>query len=74
MSIEKQIWDAACILRSHVSATEYRKVLTELIYLRQNCSIEKWTSIQDSYKEGKLKLCINEELVKLLSEDRKSVV
>ena len=26
IGFEKQIWDAACVLWGHISATEYRKV------------------------------------------------
>lgn len=31
---EKQIWDAACVLWGHIPATEYRKVIVGLIFLR----------------------------------------
>lgn len=34
MEFEKQIWEAACVLWGHISATEYRKVIIGLIFLR----------------------------------------
>ncbi len=34
IGFEKQLWDAACVLRGHISATEYRQVIIGLIFLR----------------------------------------
>lgn len=34
IGFEKQLWDAADVLRGHISATEYRKVIIGLIFLR----------------------------------------
>ena len=34
IGFEKQIWDAASVLWGHIPATEYRKVIIGLIFLR----------------------------------------
>src|SRR5574344_3105201 len=34
IGVEKQIWDAACVLWGHIPAAEYRKVIVGLIFLR----------------------------------------
>lgn len=34
IGFEKQIWNAACVLWGHIPATEYRKVIIGLIFLR----------------------------------------
>ena len=34
IGFEKQIWDAACVLWGHIPASEYRKVIVGLIFLR----------------------------------------
>lgn len=34
IGFEKEIWDAACVLWGHIPATEYRKVIVGLIFLR----------------------------------------
>ncbi|MDO4493377.1 MAG: class I SAM-dependent DNA methyltransferase [Clostridia bacterium] len=34
IGFEKELWDAACILRGHISASEYRQVIVGLIFLR----------------------------------------
>ena len=34
IGFEKQIWDAACVLWGHIPATEYRKIIVGLIFLR----------------------------------------
>ena len=34
LGFEKQIWDAACVLWGHIPASEYRKVIVGLIFLR----------------------------------------
>lgn len=34
IGFEQQIWDAACVLWGHIPATEYRKVIIGLIFLR----------------------------------------
>ncbi len=42
IGFEKQIWDAACELWGHIPATEYRKVIIGLIFLRYiSSSFEK---------------------------------
>lgn len=42
IGFEKQIWDAACVLWGHIPATEYRKVIIGLIFLRYiSSSFEK---------------------------------
>jgi type I restriction enzyme M protein len=34
IGLEKQIWDAACVLWGHIPAADYRKVIVGLIFLR----------------------------------------
>lgn len=34
IGFEKQLWDAACVLYGHISASEYRKIIVGLIFLR----------------------------------------
>ena len=34
IGFEKQIWDAACVLWGHISASEYRNVIIGLIFLK----------------------------------------
>ena len=34
LGFEKQIWDAACALWGHISASEYRNVIIGLIFLK----------------------------------------
>ena len=34
IGFEKELWDAACVLWGHIPATEYRKVIVGLIFLR----------------------------------------
>ena len=34
LGFEEQIWKAACVLWGHIPATEYRKVIIGLIFLR----------------------------------------
>ena len=46
IGFEKQIWDAACVLWGHIPATEYRKVIIGLIFLRYISS-----SFERRYKE-----------------------
>ena len=42
IGFEKQIWDAACVLWGHIPATEYRKVIIGLIFLKYiSTSFEK---------------------------------
>lgn len=33
-SFEKKIWDAACVLRGNMDASEYKSVVLELIFLK----------------------------------------
>lgn len=39
IGFEKQIWEAACKLWGHISATDYRKVIVGLIFLRYISSV-----------------------------------
>ncbi|MBR5087824.1 MAG: N-6 DNA methylase [Ruminiclostridium sp.] len=32
--LEKKIWDAACIMRGHISASDYRKVIIGILFLK----------------------------------------
>ena len=51
MEFEKQIWEAACVLWGHISATEYRKVIIGLIFLRYiSCVFE--SRYQELVAEG----------------------
>ena len=34
ISFEKQIWDAACVLRGNIDASEYKSVVLGLIFLK----------------------------------------
>lgn len=34
IGFEKQLWDAACVLWGHIPASDYRKVIIGLIFLR----------------------------------------
>ena len=34
ISFEKKIWDAACILRGNIDASEYKRVVLGLIFLK----------------------------------------
>lgn len=34
IGFEKELWDAACVLWGHIPATDYRKVIIGLIFLR----------------------------------------
>ena len=34
IGFEKQIWDAACILRGNMDASEYKQVILGLIFLK----------------------------------------
>ena len=34
IGFEKQIWDAACVLRGNVDASEYKHVILGLIFLK----------------------------------------
>ena len=38
---EKQIWNAACVLRDNLDASEYKSVVLGLIFLEQFSKIEK---------------------------------
>ncbi len=51
LGFEKQIWDAACVLWGHIPASEYRKVIIGLIFLRYiSTSFEK--RYDELLKEG----------------------
>ena len=34
IGFEKQIWDAACVLRGNIDASEYKRVVLGLIFLK----------------------------------------
>ena len=34
IGFEKQIWDAACVLRGNIDASEYKSVVLGLIFLK----------------------------------------
>ena len=34
IGFEKQIWDAACVLRGNLDASEYKSVVLDLIFLK----------------------------------------
>jgi type I restriction enzyme M protein len=40
VGFEKEIWDAACILRGNMDASEYKQVVLELIFLKY------WTCVK----------------------------
>ncbi|WP_231501419.1 class I SAM-dependent DNA methyltransferase [Oceanivirga salmonicida] len=46
IGFEKEIWEAACVLWGHIPATEYRKVIIGLIFLRYISS-----AFENKYKE-----------------------
>ena len=33
-NLEKKIWDAACIMRGHISASDYRKIIIGILFLK----------------------------------------
>ena len=41
IGFEKQIWDAACVLRGNMDASEYKNVVLGLIFLKYIGSITK---------------------------------
>ena len=47
IGFEKQIWDAACVLRGNMDASEYKNVILGLIFLKY---------ISDSFEEKYLEL------------------
>ncbi len=51
IGFEKEIWDAACVLWGHIPATEYRKVIVGLIFLRYISAAFK-TRYDELVKEG----------------------
>lgn len=51
IGFEKQIWNAACVLWGHIPASDYRKVIIGLIFLRYiSCSFQK--RYNELLKEG----------------------
>ncbi|XCS49085.1 type I restriction-modification system subunit M N-terminal domain-containing protein [Sneathia vaginalis] len=46
--ILKKIWNVACVLLGHIPATEYRKVIVELIFLRyiSSAKVENFIHLQ----------------------------
>ena len=53
IGFEKQIWDAACVLRGHIPAADYRKVIVGLIFLRYiSCAFEKKYNMLVAEGEG----------------------
>ena len=73
IGFEKQIWDAACVLRGNMDASEYKTVVLGLIFLKY---------ISDRFEEKYQKLVeegegFEEDVDEYTSEgilDRKSVV
>ena len=51
IGFEKQIWDAACVLRGNIDASEYKSVVLGLIFLKyiSDCFDEKYSEL---VKEG----------------------
>ena len=47
IGFEQQIWEAACVLWGHIPATEYRKVIIGLIFLRyiSNAFVKKYNQL-----------------------------
>jgi type I restriction enzyme M protein len=48
IGFEKQIWDAACVLRGNIDASEYKQVVLGLIFLKY---------ISDKFEERYQELC-----------------
>ena len=40
IGFEKQIWDAACILRGNIDASEYKQVVLGLIFIRRGLKLK----------------------------------
>lgn len=59
MNIEKQIWDAACRMRGHISATDYRKIITELVFVKQVATDEQWKKIERYTHTDRLTVIVN---------------
>ena len=55
IGFEKQIWDATCVLWSHIPAAEYRKMIIGLIFLRYISSAFEKNITSSSQKEKALK-------------------
>jgi type I restriction enzyme M protein len=51
---EKQIWDAACVLRGNMDASEYKHVVLGLIFLKyiSDRFEEKYQELVDEGDEG----------------------
>ena len=47
IGFEKQIWDAACVLRGNMDASEYKHVVLGLIFLKyiSDCFEEKYKKL-----------------------------
>lgn len=47
IGFEKQIWDAACVLRGNLDASEYKSVVLGLIFLKyiSDCFEEKYQQL-----------------------------
>ena len=40
IGFEKQIWDAACVLRGNIDASEYKSVVLGLIYISDRFEVK----------------------------------
>lgn len=76
IGFEKEIWDAACILRGNLDASEYKQVVSGLIFLknisdkfeaRYNEPVAEGEVFLDKYNgEGTVFGCINKDSLKSL--------
>ena len=72
IGFEKQIWDAACVLRGHIPAAEYRKVIIGLIWMvrrkAKTCSAERMNTALRSLLPMRVKRAESFILLQVLSK------
>ena len=64
IGFEKQIWDAACVLRGNIDASEYKSVVLGLIFLkyisdRFEAKYQELVAEGDGFEEDKDELYFN---------------
>lgn len=70
-TIENKIWDAARTLRNCIAPIEYCYVITQMLYIRQNCDSLQWENIERS---NDIKNTLNIEIEKLQNDLPKGVL
>ena len=68
IGFEKQIWDAACVLRGNMDASEYKNVVLGLIFAFYD-ALTKPEHIQDFYQNNEL-IALTRELTEMLRKNR----